>query len=75
MGRINEFTGLTDRENEVLGLIGSGYTTKEIATMLRITPNTISDHRKHICKKLDLHSAASLIAYAAQTMKKLTGTP
>jgi len=58
---------LTGRESEILRLIGSGYTTKEIATILHIAPGTVSEHRKHISRKLDLHSTASLIAAAQRT--------
>jgi DNA-binding CsgD family transcriptional regulator len=56
---------LTERERDVLKLIGRGYTSKEIAAMLDLSPETIGHHRKNIRRKLDLHSTASLAAYGA----------
>lgn len=56
---------LTSREADVLTLIGQGKTTKEIAALLAISAQTVGNHRKHICRKLDLHSTAEMAAYAA----------
>ncbi len=55
---------LTQREQEVLNLIGQGKTSKQIAEMLNLSVFTVNNHRKHICKKLGLHSTAQLVAYA-----------
>jgi len=57
---------LTSREAEVLTLIGQGRTTKEIAAVLRISPETVGNHRKQICRKLQLHSTAEIVSYAAR---------
>jgi DNA-binding NarL/FixJ family response regulator len=40
-----------------------GRRSEEIAATLNLSPETISHHRKNICRKLDLHSTASLEAY------------
>jgi DNA-binding CsgD family transcriptional regulator len=56
---------LTSREVDVLTLIGQGKTTKEIATLLSISAQTVGNHRKQICRKLNLHSTAELASYAA----------
>jgi DNA-binding CsgD family transcriptional regulator len=56
---------LTPREQEVLGLIGKGKTTKEIAGILNLSTGTIGNHRKGICRKLDTHSTAELVYRAA----------
>ena len=56
---------LTHREVEILTLIGHGKTTKQIAVLLSIRANTVGNHRKHICQKLDLHSTTELASYAA----------
>jgi DNA-binding CsgD family transcriptional regulator len=56
---------LTCREADVLSLIGRGKTTKEIAALLSISTQTVGNHRKQICRKLNLHSTAELAAYAA----------
>jgi DNA-binding CsgD family transcriptional regulator len=43
---------LTTREGDVLTLIGQGKMTKEIASLLSISPQTVGNHRKQICQKL-----------------------
>jgi DNA-binding CsgD family transcriptional regulator len=55
---------LTRKEREVLELLSQGKSTKEIAAILSLSPETVADHRKHICKKLDVHSTAGLVARA-----------
>ncbi len=60
--------GLTQREREVLGLIAHGHTSKQVAERLAVSIHTVSNHRKHICRKLSLHSTAELVAFAARNM-------
>lgn len=60
-------TDLSPRETQVLRLIATGKTTKEIAAALRLSVHTVSNHRKHICRKLGIHSTAELVAYAVRT--------
>ena len=55
---------LTARERDVLGLIASGKINKEISASLSISENTVREHRKRICAKLDLHSTAELVTCA-----------
>lgn len=57
---------MTRREREILKHIGQGRTSKQIASALNLSVFTVSNHRKHICKKLGLHSTAQLVAYAAK---------
>lgn len=57
---------LTQREREVLKLIGEGYRNKEISDYLCISVKTVEKHRANIMEKLDLHSASALTAYAIQ---------
>ncbi|PYT22180.1 MAG: hypothetical protein DMG57_36170 [Acidobacteria bacterium] len=57
---------LTPREREVLKIIGQGKTTKQVAEEMGLSVATVGNHRKHICKKLELHSTAELVAFAAQ---------
>ena len=57
---------LTQRENEVLKQIALGKTTKQIAQTLYLSGYTVANHRKHICKKLGLHSTAQLVAFAVK---------
>ena len=57
---------LTQREREVLKLVGEGYKNKSIADYLCISIKTVEKHRANIMKKLDMHTAASLAAYAVE---------
>ena len=56
--------GLTDREQEVLGLLAEGEGNPEIADRLGISPKTVSRHRENIMRKLNLHSRSELVKYA-----------
>jgi len=62
----SSFESLTQREKEVLKLVGEGYHNKEIADYLCISPKTVEKHRGNIMQKLDLHSASALTAYAIE---------
>lgn len=57
-------TSLTPREREIVSLVASGKTSKEIASDLNISVLTVETHRAHILKKLDLRSASDLTRYA-----------
>jgi DNA-binding NarL/FixJ family response regulator len=55
---------LSDRELEVLGLLGQGMTTRQMAEKLNLSTKTIDTYREHLKTKLDLDSATALIRYA-----------
>lgn len=55
---------LTRRERQILGMIPHGATSRDIANRLGISPLTARKHRENLMRKLDLHSAAELTAYA-----------
>lgn len=55
---------VTEREKEVLKLLGEGCQNKEIADLLNISVKTVEKHRANIMSKLDLHNAAALTAFA-----------
>lgn len=57
---------LTKREREILKLIAEGHKNKEIADYLCISVKTVEKHRANLMRKLDLHSAAALTAYAME---------
>jgi DNA-binding NarL/FixJ family response regulator len=57
---------LSPREREILKLIAEGYKNKEIAADLCISLKTVEKHRANLMKKLDLHNAAALTAYAIE---------
>ena len=54
--------GLTARELEILHLLLSGHSSKGIAQHLRISPETVKAHRRHIYTKLGVRSHAELFA-------------
>jgi DNA-binding NarL/FixJ family response regulator len=56
--------GLTPRELEVLQLICSGMSNKEIAEELELSVNTVAVHRANIMNALGLHKTAELVVYA-----------
>nr|ADC35942.1 two component transcriptional regulator LuxR family [uncultured bacterium 70] len=56
--------GLTPRELEVLQLICSGMSNKEIAEELGLSVNTVAVHRANIMNALGLHKTAELVVYA-----------
>ena len=60
------FAQLSEREREVLGLITSGLTNKEIGRALDVSPRTVETHRANLFAKLEAESLAQLIRqYAA----------
>lgn len=57
---------LTRREREILKLIAEGHKNKDIALCLHMSVKTVETHRTHLMRKLDLHNAAALTAYAVE---------
>ena len=60
------FGGLTAREVEVLRLLATGLTNKQIAAHLRISPKTINIHVNSIYKKLEITSRSAATRYAIE---------
>lgn len=57
---------LSPREREILRLIASGKTGKEIALTLEIAPGTVETHRRRLMAKLGLGKVAELTLYAVR---------
>jgi DNA-binding NarL/FixJ family response regulator len=57
---------LTDRELEVLTLLGRAQSTKEIAERLFLSAKTVEAHRERIKEKLKLRNGNELVRYAVQ---------
>ncbi len=57
---------LTDRELEVLQLIGEGKEVRDIASELHLSPKTVEAHRGHIKEKLNLSNAREVARFAVQ---------
>ena len=62
-----EGDGLTEREHEVLDMVASGATNREIGAGLYISENTVNYHIKNILSKLHLKNRGQAIAYAIRT--------
>jgi DNA-binding NarL/FixJ family response regulator len=61
-----ELDQLTGREREVLQLIARGYTYKEIAGRLHLSPRTVESHVSAVLRKLQLSSRHELTRWAAE---------
>ena len=59
------YAQLSEREREVLGLIVSGLTNKEIGRALTLSPRTVETHRANLFAKLQAESLAQLIRHYA----------
>lgn len=57
---------LTDRELEVLELIASGHSNKEMASLLGISRRTVETHRENLMNKLGIRSIAGLTRLALE---------
>jgi two-component system response regulator NreC len=55
---------LSPREKEILRLLAEGYSNKEIAESLVISPSTVYTHRGNLMNKLGLNNRRELIQYA-----------
>jgi len=55
---------LSNRELQVLNLVGRGQTTREVAENLNLSVKTVESHRQRIKKKLGLQTASQLVQYA-----------
>lgn len=61
---VEEAAKLTNAELEIVKLISSGLTTKEIANSKHISFHTVNTHRKNIFRKLGVTNASELIMHA-----------
>lgn len=59
-----QLTNLSKREMEVLKLIASGKSDKEVSEQLFISKKTVNTHKMHILEKLGLKNTAELVRYA-----------
>ncbi len=57
-------TTLSQREAQILKLVATGKTSKEIAVCLFISPRTVEKHRAQVMRKLNLKTMASLLTFA-----------
>lgn len=64
--RKSRLSSLTDREYEVLRMIGMGLSTKQIAEQLKRSTKTIDTHRFNLKEKLGMGTMTELTVFAAQ---------
>lgn len=57
---------LSDREFEILKLLGSGKTVSEVAAQLTLSVKTVSTHRTRILRKMNMTTSAQLTHYAVR---------
>jgi two-component system response regulator NreC len=58
---------LSERERQVLELVGEGLNNQDIGRKLGLSPKTIARHRERIMKKLNMHSRTELVKFAIKT--------
>jgi len=68
-GHNGRLSNLSNRELQVLELLGAGLNSRRIAEKLHLSVKTIEAHREHIKHKLGLESSAQLIHYATNWVK------
>src|SRR5437762_13818494 len=63
-GEVDAVERLSDRELEILELIGKGDDVRQIATLLHLSPKTVETHRAHLKDKLDLNNSREVAPFA-----------
>lgn len=62
--RVKKISSLTDRERQVIALIGEGLKNRQIAERLFISPTTVTHHLSSIYSKLGVSDRLELVIYA-----------
>jgi DNA-binding NarL/FixJ family response regulator len=57
---------LTDRETQILRLVATGVSYKQIAERLSVSHRTVQNHVQNTLNKLQLHNRAQLVRYAIE---------
>ncbi|MBS9404257.1 DNA-binding response regulator [Halomonas sp. TRM85114] len=60
--------GLTQRELEIIGLLGSGASNMQIADGLFVSEHTVKSHLYNIFKKIDVHNRTQAVNWARQNL-------
>jgi len=61
-GDINLTLSITNREQEILGFLALGYSSKQIAGQLNIALKTVDNHRQNLLRKTNCKSTGELVA-------------
>ncbi len=57
---------ISERESEIIVLIAEGFSNKEIADKLFLSPHTVNTHRKNIMAKIGVNNTAGIVIYAVK---------
>jgi DNA-binding NarL/FixJ family response regulator len=57
---------ITGREREIVQLLAEAKSSKEVATILNLSVETVETHRSNILRKLNCHSVTELVRYAVR---------
>ena len=68
-------SSLSDRELEIVDLIGNGLPTREIAAKLHLSIKTVETHRVHIKRKLSISNATQLIQFCVRWVEEKRSAP
>lgn len=60
-------TALTERELDILKLVGAGLTSREIAGRLKISHKTVENHKQRLFAKLGVQNQAHAVSVAMRT--------
>jgi len=63
-GKRDPIESLSDREREILHLIATGRSNREIGEVLNISEHTVHNHRARLMEKLGVHDRLELLKYA-----------
>jgi DNA-binding NarL/FixJ family response regulator len=63
-GSTSAAPAITPRQRQILELITAGYTSREIATHLKISVQTVEVHRFNLMRRLNVRNVAQLIRQA-----------
>ena len=66
---------LSNRELQVLNLVGRGVSSRDIAAELGLSVKTVESHRQSIKRKLNLATNSQLLQYAMNWFNWRKGTP
>jgi RNA polymerase sigma factor (sigma-70 family) len=64
---VKSFEKLSPREQEVLRMLATGLSQREIGEILGVSVKTVETYRSRIADKLDLKTRAELVRYAVDT--------
>jgi len=71
--KLSEAVKMTEREREVIGLLGEGLNNKEIAQKIHVSMYTVKSHIHNIMEKLALHTRLEIAnySYTGETLKTI----